>query len=198
MKKTINYEEVAHVDVNTGMEICRTQGRCTITDNQKSEEEIKRNEKFVNIDPNFCKKVGFVKLNDNVIDVLIDKLTPTEFAFFMKLSKFVSYTDCILRRTSHGNSKIMDMKDMAEEMGMSYDQVRRIVPQLKKKGLMGVHETGSLKVDSAMKKSYTINPFVMYKGQKMNRTVAEFYRGNGWDELLKERNTNEEMEKYIE
>lgn len=67
-----------------------------------------------NIIEDFNKGEKFVKLFDCVIPELRKRLTPSEFVFAISLSNFVSYNDCVLRKSCHGNSVIIDAKDIAD------------------------------------------------------------------------------------
>ena len=68
---------------------------------------------------NFNQGESFVKLYDEVVPALREHLTPSEFVFAISLSQFVSYNDCILRETNHGNSKIIDAKEVSGIMANS-------------------------------------------------------------------------------
>lgn len=133
----------------------------------------------------FNKGESFVKLYDCVVPELRKKLTPTEVVFAISLSEFVSYNDCILRRTKNGNSKIIDAKDLAELLDMDDSVVRRLLSSLKKKGVIGQHETGTINpnLDTKLKKVYTVNPYIYFRGVDINETVKEFYSNSGWNEV---------------
>ena len=57
---------------------------------------------------------------------------------------------------------------------------------LKKKGVVGYHETGSIipDCDSKLNKVYTVNPYIFFNGKNVNKTLYAFYSNNGWKELL--------------
>lgn len=82
---------------------------------------------------NFNQGESFVKLYDEVVPALREHLTPSEFVFAISLSQFVSYNDCILRETNHGNSKIIDAKEISELLNMDYSTTRRLISSLIKK-----------------------------------------------------------------
>lgn len=141
-----------------------------------------------NIIEDFNKGEKFVKLFDCVIPELRKRLTPSEFVFAISLSNFVSYNDCVLRKSCHGNSVIIDAKDIADLLEMDYSVVRRLILSLKKKGVIGQHETGSInkELDTKMKKVYTVNPYIYFRGINVNETVKEFYVNSGWNELYQQ------------
>ena len=64
--------------------------------------------------------------------------------------------------------------------------VRRIVSSLKKKGVIGKHETGSIldDTDSRISKVYIVNPYIYFRGQNINKSVLSFYNNSGWKEIL--------------
>lgn len=60
---------------------------------------------------------------------------------------------------------------------------------LKKKGIIGQHETGSInkELDTKMKKVYTVNPYIYFRGVDVNETAKEFYINSGWNELYQKK-----------
>ena len=71
---------------------------------------------------------------------------------------------------------------------MDYSVVRSLISSLKKKGVIGQHETGSInkELDTKMKKVYTVNPYIYFRGINVNETVKEFYVNSGWNELYQQ------------
>ena len=113
---------------------------------------------------NFNKGKSFVKIYDESIGLLERYLTPPEFKFALCLATHVSYADCIIRRTRDPRSMILSMKDIAEIHGYKYDYVRKIMSQLKKKGVIGRHETGTILTKNAQNIDivYTVNPYIYF------------------------------------
>lgn len=183
VKRTVYNGGIASIVTNDDGEIHESNENSRIIFEEKVEDS---NE--VNIIEDFNKGEKFVKLFDCVIPELRKRLTPSEFVFAISLSNYVSYDDCILRKTSHGNSRVIDAKDIAELLEMDYSVVRRLISSLKKKGVIGQHETGSInkELDTKMKKVYTVNPYIYFRGIDINETVKEFYSNSGWNELYKE------------
>lgn len=129
---------------------------------------------------NFNKGKNFVKIYDDMMPILDEKLTANEYKLFMQLIHYVSYKDNILRY----ENKILDMKDMSELIkSYSYDAVRKIVPSLIKKGLIGVHKTGCAERPSLILKCYTVNPYVIYRGTTMDRDISGLFEKSGWDKV---------------
>lgn len=182
LKRTIYNGEIASIVTHEDGEIhSATENARIILEEQVDDDDTE------NIIEDFNKGESFVKLYDYVVPELRKRLTPSEFVFAISLSNYVSYNDCILRETSHGNSRVIDAKDLSELLDMDYSVVRRIVSSLKKKGVIGQHETGSInrELDTKMKKVYTVNPFIYFRGVDINETVKEFYKDTGWNELAK-------------
>lgn len=183
MKKKLNYENIAHVNEETGEIICKTYGVTTIEDCELTEEELRREMFLHKYDPNFNKGVRFVKLYDGVLDALTEKLTKAELVFMLKIVKLVSYDDCILRTNGHGHGKILDLNDIADAIGENYKNCSKLMGGLIKKGVVGKHETGCVENPDIMVKCYTFNPFIISRGVKLNRTIIALFEKTGWKDL---------------
>jgi len=148
-------------------------------------EDEKKVEYMNSHEMNFNKGVSFIKLYDKSITTLRKNLTPTEFTFAISLTELVSYEDCILRTNGHGNGKVLDMKDLSEILDINYSVVRRVVSSLKKKGVIGCHDTGSISkdIDTKLNKVYTANPYIYFRGVNVNKTVSNFYKNSGWNSI---------------
>jgi lambda repressor-like predicted transcriptional regulator len=90
---------------------------------------------------NFNEETKFVKLYLGVNE-LRKYLTQGEFTVAVSLADFVSYDDCIIRHGGHQNGKILSIKDLADEMEINYDALRKTITSLVKKGVLGIHKTG--------------------------------------------------------
>lgn len=126
---------------------------------------------------NFNKGESFVKLYDKTISILRKKLTPTEFLLAFSLVEYVSYKDSILRC----NGKIMDMQDISDKLEMDYSTVRRLVPSLVRKGILGIHKTGCAENPKLLIKAITCNPYVYIRGNDINRMAVALFEKSGWD-----------------
>ena len=135
---------------------------------------------------NFNYNKSFVKIYDEVIPLLEKHLTLAEFKFAICLIPHVSYEDCIIRKTNDRNSKIINIRELAELHGYNYDYTKRIIGSLKKKGVVGKHETGSILRNCGQKINivYTVNPFIYFRGSDLLTPVHSFYINSGWQELL--------------
>ena len=174
-------EIIAHVvDAETG----------EIIDHLHSGDNVKHtttnNKDEVHYTSSFRQGDNFVKLYDDVVPELRKHLTPSEIIFAISLAPYAAYNDCILRKTGHGNSKVLDAKDISELLNMDYSVTRRLISSLKKKGVMGQHETGSINkdIDTRLKKVYTINPYIYFRGTTINDTIKEFYSDTGWANII--------------
>lgn len=130
----------------------------------------------------FQKEEHFVKFFYRVLPRLLDELSNQEVKVFLALMPYVSYEDCVLRRTGRGNSEILTMKSISEVTGIDYSRIRKILPVLERKGVIGHHVTGSILEghDGEKTKVYTVNPFIYFKGNCVNKMVYEFYQKSGW------------------
>ena len=129
----------------------------------------------------FNKGVSFVKLYDGVLEELSRHLSGSEFNFTIRLAKYVSYKDCILRNGGNPNGKILDAKDLAALMNMDDSNVRRIISSLVKKGVLGKHVTGCKDDPSKQIKTITCNPFIFTRGSKIDNTAISLFVGSRWN-----------------
>ena len=180
MKTKLNYENVVHIDRNTGNVICMTNGVTSIEDNIPTESELKKKEFLEKYDPNFNKGARFVKLYDGVLELLTQKLTKAELVFMLKLIKFVSYDDGILRMGGHGNGVILNLDDITTAIGENYKNCNKLMNGLIKKGIIGKHQTGCVEKPDILIKCYIFNPYILNRGVKMNRTILALFENTGW------------------
>lgn len=134
----------------------------------------------------FNKDKTFVKIYDDVVPLLEKYLSMAEFRLAICLAPHVSYEDCIIREYNDRKSKILSIKDLAEIHNYKYDYLKKLMSSLKRKGLIGKHETGSIIKDYAGRygTAYTVNPYVYFRGSDINIPIYSFYEASGWKELL--------------
>lgn len=138
---------------------------------------------------NFNSDKSFIKIYDDVVPLLEKYLTNPEFKFAIILSPHVSYEDCVIRETTNRKSKILTIADIAEIHGYKYDYAKKIMASLKHKGVIGKHDTGSIIPDvNDNKIAYTVNPYIYFRGNNINKTIYSFYESSGWRELLSGKN----------
>lgn len=123
---------------------------------------------------------GFMKLSISGAKRMLEILTPTEITMVIGLVPYVSYTDCCLRR--NGSGEVMNAQDIAKALEMDDAKVYRLIKSLEEKGVMGHHATGSILkgYEGRVRKVYTVNPFIYCRGEKVNKTVYDFYEHSGW------------------
>ena len=182
-KKKINGYNVMHVDKDTGEILCETTGCTEIIDNSKTESEKKRLEYIESHVMSFNKGEKFVKLYDETIKILRKNLTPSEFMVAISLAEYTSYEDCIIKQGGHGNGHDMNMNDLAEELGIEYTRISKIIKSLIQKGVIGRFETGNT-YDNKLRKVYIANPYIYFRGNNVNKSVANYFSNSGWKELL--------------
>lgn len=180
MQKRLNYENIIHINEETGEEICRSRGTTTIMDSEMSKEDIKRREFLEKYDPHFNKGARFVKLYDGVLELLVQKLTKAELTFMFKLVRLVSYDDGVLRTGGHGNGVILDLDSISNIVGESYKNCNKLMNGLIKKGIVGKHQTGCVENPDIIIKCYTFNPYILSRGTKMSRTILSLFENSGW------------------
>jgi len=135
---------------------------------------------------NFNQNETFIKVYDKAVPLLEKNLSAAEFKFAICLSNHVSYRDCIIRETSNSNSRILNIKDIAEMHECKYDYARKMMAILKQKGVIGKHETGSILPNYKERYGtvYTVNPFIYFRGAALFTPIHNFYINSGWYELL--------------
>lgn len=135
---------------------------------------------------NFNSEKTFVKIYDEVIPLLEKYLSLPEFKFAISLIPHISYEDCIIRRTMDRRSPILNVKEMVELHGYNYNYGKKLFLSLKKKGVVGRHETGTILNDCPQKINivYTVNPFIYFRGSDLITPVHAFYQNSGWQKLL--------------
>lgn len=78
----------------------------------------------------------FVKVYENVLKAkgeAQDKLTDREVAVLIALADFVCYNSCCLREGGHGNGKVLTQADLAERLGMKYNNFNAVFCSLRNK-----------------------------------------------------------------
>ena len=127
--------------------------------------------------PNADKGRPFIKLYTDTIDHLTNILTMAELRFVIKLTPFVSYNDCVIRKTTNSASDIATIADMAESTNEEYENIRKIIRQLINKNVLAKHNTTDVLSNYFGKKkyAYTVNPFIFFKGSSVNKFVYNYY-----------------------
>ena len=157
---------------------------CDVDTGEKIEEDLYRKRKVKENEPVALKGEAFMKLSIVATKRMLKELTPTEVTMVIGLVPYVSYTDCCLRE--NGQGELMSAQDIARAMEMDDAKVYRLLKSLKDKGVIGEHVTGSILpgYKGRVKKIYTVNPFIYYKGKRINRFVYNFYLHSGWREAV--------------
>lgn len=128
----------------------------------------------------FNKDEKFVKLYLGVNE-LRKHLTQGEFTIAVSLADYVSYEDCIVRRGGHGNGKILTIKELADDMEINYDALRKTITSLVKKGVVGIHKTGCKDKPNIVIKAITVNPYIYTKGNNVNKTIVALFEHSNWN-----------------
>lgn len=187
MKTKLNGFNVQHVNMDTGEVICETKGVTEIDDGVLTEKEKKKKEYVESHVMNFNKKSSFVKLYDDVVDILFEKLDAKEFSIAIALSKYVSYEDCVLREGGHGNGKIFTIKDLSTMLKREYTTFSKTFKSLISKGVIGQGSfvTGNVETGKLERKTgYVVNPYIYFRGNNVDKLVLEYFNRSGWKELI--------------
>ncbi len=139
----------------------------------------------------FNRDKSFVKIYDEVVPLLEKYLTLPEFKFAICLTPHVSFEDCIIRKTMDRRSKILSIKELAEIHGYKYDYAKKLMAALQHKGVIGKHESGNILYEDVPNQTvFTVNPYIYFRGNDINKTIHSFYNSSGWKELLMRQNNS--------
>lgn len=98
----------------------------------------------------------------------------------IRLSKFVCYNDCVLRNGGRKNGKVLNVHDLAEQMSIPYDTLRKHISLLYKNGILALCKTGTKGNPGLISDCIIANPDVFMRGVDVNESVLTVFRDAGW------------------
>lgn len=120
----------------------------------------------------FNKDVGFIKLYNGVIPQLFEVLTTSEMNVFLKLIEYIGY-DCLLR----DHKTTLCMRDIVNIVGIEYSSLRKIMPQLERKGIIkSIPNTNGTKKQN----KYLVNPYLVFRGKDISKDILDLFRDTKW------------------
>lgn len=125
----------------------------------------------------------FIKIYTDIIPYLQDHLTKSELWATFFLMPYVSYEDCILRIDGKNrNSHMLSLQEITDAIKEKYANGRKIIRSLKDKGILGRFETGIIfnNDDYVSKEVYLMNPYLLFKGEDINKTVTALFNDTIW------------------
>jgi hypothetical protein len=123
------------------------------------------------------KEEQFIKVYTRTLFELSKSLTGTESQFVNYLIQYIRYNTGIL---AHENGKHLTRATMSKETGLHKKTIDKLLNGLYAKEVIGRHKTGrSL--------TFTVNPFIFMRGQKVNQTLVELFSNSKWAKLYEER-----------
>jgi DNA-binding MarR family transcriptional regulator len=128
---------------------------------------------------NFNEKELFVKVYINPIKELWKTLSIREYAVASALMQFISYKDGILR----DNGVAINMKDISRLLEMDYDAIRKIIPVLEKKKILGKVKRKSDKYADKEKNYLVVNPYLFLRGTDIEKEIADMFSSSVWANL---------------
>lgn len=141
----------------------------------KRKEQIEFTSKY---DTKFKKECAFVKSIIENVQLLYDKVTPSEYALAMKLMTYVGYDNNILMK----GKKIMSTNDIAEECNLNYHNARKMIRALIDVGVLVEDRAFNINFgENKPVKCFIFNPFIAYKGTKISNTVINIFKDKGWN-----------------
>lgn len=129
----------------------------------------------------YNKDKKFVKLFDGTEELFKLLGNSGVFSTAIRLSKFVCYTDCVLRHNGHGNGKVMDIHDLSDEMKIPYNTLRKHMNVLYSNGILAYCKTGTRGNPEAISDCILANPDVFMRGIDVNASVLAVFRNAGWE-----------------
>jgi len=121
---------------------------------------------------------AFVKVYAKTLFELSKSLTGTESQFVNYLIQYIRYTSGILAHSNANDSHPLTRQHMAQETGLSIKTVDRIMRSLQDKQVIGKHRTGN-------DITFTVNPFIFMKGDRINETLYNFFKNTRWNKTNK-------------
>ena len=132
---------------------------------------------FLNETVEINKGEPFIKVYAKTLFELSKSLTGTESQFVNYLIQYIKYTSGILAYHNN-NENPLTRQHMAEETGLSIKTVDRIMRSLQDKQVIGKHRTGN-------DITFTVNPFIFMKGDRVNETLYNFFKNTRWNKTNK-------------
>lgn len=109
-------------------------------------------------------------------------LNPSEMSFVVRILKYVSYSDNMLRY----KNKLLDIKTISILLDKEYECTRQIMKRLIGKGVLAVVKISpptfaATRRDNLMK-AYIFNPYLAIRGTTLNKMVYDIFANAGWDD----------------
>lgn len=106
------------------------------------------------------------------------------FTTCLRLSKFISYDDCVLRYGGHKNGRILDTHDLSELMNIPYNTLRKHLAVLIKLGIIINNKSGNKNNANCKEAKYdntiVVNPDVYMRGCMVDKTLLAMFSRTGW------------------
>lgn len=180
-KTTFNTDNIGIVNKDTG-EIHNIESdlyKITIEEYLSEEENENMSERFMD-------DVTFIKSFRGNGIMLNQKLTNAEIAAVVFLCDFICYDDCVLRTNGNKLGSPLSIRDLSELIGVKYETFRKTMYSLKKKQVIGFHNTGDVDNGSSIR-WITVNPYIFCRGIRVSRWVIEFYSTSDWANLTRQK-----------
>ena len=180
-QKTV-LNSVGNVVDPDGVKLTPDDGRkYKITLEEYFEEEVKEEKENY-----FMDDITFIKSFRGNGIMLNEKLTYVEIATVVFLCDFICYSDCVLRKNGNKLGTPLSVKDLSELMGVKYETFRKTMGSLKKKQVIGYHSTGDTDTNNEVK-WITVNPYIFFRGQKVENWVKDFYAETDWAKIPRQK-----------
>lgn len=111
-----------------------------------------------------------------VIDELYQYLSPAEFQLVIRLGRYVAFNTCYLTQDGKEDGTFCTTSWMADDLGYNYDNLKRLINRLFKKGILAITKV-SKPNGRDVQKVYTMNPFVCRKGNNVDLTAIDLFDG---------------------
>ena len=108
------------------------------------------------------------------------------FTTAMRLSDFVSYTDCVLRHGGHGNGKVLNVKDLMAELDIPYSTLKKHLNILYSNGVLAYCKTGTKGNPDLINDCIIANPDIFMRGANVSKAIIAVFRDSGWNKTAEE------------
>lgn len=183
-KKFINGYDVTHIDTKTGEILMQTHQCTCIMDSTKTKKQLEAEEYKQTHMMDFNVDESFVKLYDDVIYKIRNKLTLLEYKLISILPHFIEYETCALVIGIGTNKHYMALKEISQIMDIKYSATAKLVKGLIQKGIIAQITTENPQTSQKIK-YYVVNPYLYINGKNPEKAIVRLFASHSdWQRLI--------------
>ena len=95
----------------------------------------------------------------------------------VRLTKFISYNDCILRKGGHRNGHALNASELAKELGIPYSTFRKNFKKIQDNGIYIKHNKS---IDNVSEDCIIANPDIFMRGSVVYPWVSKLFKDYIW------------------